>query len=56
MYDVKLRDHNLKAHKVIAEEIADKKSGLFNCVLRIHDGMIVDVVIFESYGQANRRK
>lgn len=47
--------HNLKAHKIIEDEMMNKKNGVFTCTIRVHDSHIVDVVILETHDQSKTR-
>ena len=46
-YNLSIRDHNVKAHLDIENDVQRKKNGLFTFVLRINNGNIVDYAVIE---------
>lgn len=52
---LKVRQFNQEAHHDIDTDIMSKRNGLFTFVLRVHDGNIVDYVVFESKSYAKRK-
>lgn len=48
-YAIKLNPKNLDMHLEIEKDIQRIKSGLFNFVIKINRGVIVDYVLYENY-------
>lgn len=46
-YALSIRDHNIKAHLDIEEEVKLRQNGLFTFTLRVNNGNIVDFVVTE---------
>lgn len=45
--DLEVSEHNKKVHNDIEEDIQRQGNGLFTCILRIHNGKIVDYNVVE---------
>ena len=46
-YALNIREHNIKAHLDIEDEIKQRKEGLFTFTLRVNNGNIVDFNVTE---------
>lgn len=51
--DLNISEHNKVVHSDIEEDMQSQNSGLFTCILRIHNGKIVDYNVVE-YTNINR--
>lgn len=45
--DLEVSEHNKQVHNDIEEDIQRQGDGLFTCILRIHNGKIVDYNVVE---------
>ena len=45
--DLEISEHNKKIHEDIEEDMQKQGNGLYTCILRIHNGKIVDYNVVE---------
>ena len=53
-YALSIRDHNIKAHLDIKEDIQKQKNGQFTFTLRVNNGNIVDYNVVEYVNARNK--
>lgn len=46
-YELHIRKHNEEFHKDLDIDLTLKKNGLYSCIIKVHDGDIIDYVVLE---------